>query len=192
MVYIDDVEPGFEQIEDGLDRLSGDSILDVFEVREEHDVLCRLGMSVWGYNNDRYGPSFDQVEGIAAHKNLAEAGGSRNAHDDELYIVVIDIFFQGVEEPVAFFRYQGYTGAGNGGYLCPDALQGELHDGFSSCIFFLIGAQGAAIGAILQGIKDIIEYHMGVWHQGGDMGSIAGCIPGGFGKVDRNKKIIHM
>ena len=39
VVHVDDVEPGFEEIEDGLDAIDGDRVFDVFEVGEQHYIL---------------------------------------------------------------------------------------------------------------------------------------------------------
>ena len=39
MVYVDDVQPGFEQVEDFFDRLDGDGVLDVLKVSEQHNIF---------------------------------------------------------------------------------------------------------------------------------------------------------
>ena len=74
MIDIDDMQAGFEQVEDRFDRIDGNRVFYVLEIRQQHDIFSRGGFSIGRNDDDRCDASSDQIEGIAAHQDLPEKG----------------------------------------------------------------------------------------------------------------------
>lgn len=71
MIDVDDMQAGFEQFEDGFDGIDGNRVLYILEIRQQHDIFGGSGLSM-GWNDDHRGDaSSDEIEGIAAHEDLA-------------------------------------------------------------------------------------------------------------------------
>ena len=71
MIDVDDMQAGFEQFQDGFDGIDRNRVLYILEIREQHDIFGGSGLGM-GWNDDHRGDaSSDEIEGIAAHEDLA-------------------------------------------------------------------------------------------------------------------------
>ena len=127
-------------------------------------------------DDDRGDRSFDDVEGVAPHEDLTEAGGAGETHDDQLEIVLFYICFEGVEKVAALFRYHGHAGIGDGRQFGPNAFEGEFHYRFAAGIFVAFRTERAAVGPVFQGVKYVIEDEMGVRHEVRNVCGITGGV----------------
>lgn len=175
-VDVDNEKAGFEEIEDGLYLIDGDRFVDILEVGKQQNIFCRCGVSMLRRDDDGGDRSFDDVEGVASHEDLAEAGGSGKTHDDQLDIVLFYIRFERVEKMAAFFRYHGHAGIGDGGKFGPDAFEGEFYNRFAAGVFVAFRTERAAVGPIFQGVKNVVEDEMGIRHEISDMCGITGGV----------------
>src|SRR6202012_3334309 len=103
MVDVYDIQMGVEEAEDGFNRGDGNGVLDVFEIGEQQDVLCRLRVCIGGNDDGGGYGAFYYIQRVAAHEHLAEAGSAGDAHDDQLYIIPFYIILEGVDETVILF-----------------------------------------------------------------------------------------
>jgi len=162
LIHIDDMQPGFEEVEDRLDGMDGNGILGILEIGEQQDVFGGSGYRVRRHDDNRNDASFDDIEGIAAHQHFPETGGTGSAHDNEPDVIIQDIGFQAIQEAIALLRDDADLDAGNGGQLRAHAFQCNVDDSLSAFIFCFVGAQGTAVRPVFEGLENIIQDEVGI------------------------------
>ena len=74
VIDIDDMQLGFEEVEDRFDRINRNRVLYILEIGQQHDVFGGGGLGMGRNDDDRGDTSSDQIEGIATHQDLPEEG----------------------------------------------------------------------------------------------------------------------
>ncbi len=88
VVYVHDVQGGFEDVEYRADRRNGGSSGYILEVAGQYHGLDLAEISVWRYDQYRADSSVHHVEGVAADEDLLEPGSTGDTHDHHIDIVV--------------------------------------------------------------------------------------------------------